>query len=115
VRRYGLQGGGTPKQPITETSTKRNPAMEKYISITPPMGNTPRFIIETPNQIWYVTDYDGAYPVYLSNDCPRREPHVFTDLAVAKDALKCFWAQRGGAKLRIYQLDDAGKRVEVKP
>jgi hypothetical protein len=73
----------------------------------------PRYILEAPNQIWYVTDYDGKYPVYLTNDYPRRDPHVFTDLATAKDALKCFRAMRGGAKLKIYQLADDGKRVEV--
>jgi hypothetical protein len=30
----------TPNSQITETRTKRNPAMEKYISNTPPAGNT---------------------------------------------------------------------------
>ena len=53
---------------------------------TPPMGN--RYIIETPNQLWGGYSWDNTYHVALY--------------------------QRGGAKLKIYQLADDGKRVEVK-
>ena len=84
--------------------------MSNHTKNPPTLG---KFIIETPNQIWYVASYDGTYPVYLTNDYPRRDPHVFAELAVAKEALKCFWTQRGGAKLKVYQLADDGQRVEV--
>ena len=85
--------------------------MSNHTSNAPPMGN--RYIIEAPNQIWYVLSFDGQYPLYLSNDYPRRDPHVFTDLAKAKEAIRLFWNIRGGAKLKIYQLAADGKRVEV--
>ena len=76
------------------------------------MGN--RYIIETPNQIWYVADCYGEYPLYLSNTYPMRERHEFADLEQAKEAIRLFWNLRGGAKLKIYQLADDEQRVEVK-
>lgn len=39
--------------------------------------------------------------------------HVFTDLAIAKQVLAFLSRERGGAKLKIWQLADDGKRVEV--
>lgn len=81
-------------------------------SSTPTMGN--RFIIETANQIWYVADCYGEYPLYLSNTYPMRERHEFADLEQAKEAIRLFWNLRGGAKLKIWQLADDGKRVEVR-
>jgi hypothetical protein len=88
--------------------------MTNHTKNTPTSGNTPRYIVETPNQIWYVTSYEGKYPLYLTNDHPKRASHVFSDLAVAKEAITLFWNMRGGAKLKIYQLAADGKRVEAR-
>jgi hypothetical protein len=94
---------------------KRNPAMEKYISNTPPSGNTPRYIVETPNQLWGAYSWDNTYPVTLQDGSSRyAKLHIFTDLAIAKEVLGFLSRERGGAKLKIWQLADDGKRVEVK-
>ena len=86
--------------------------MDNHI-ITPPMGNS--YIIETPNQLWGGYSYDNTYPValYQRGESRYAKLHVFNDLAIAKEVLYTLSAQRGGAKLKIYQLADDGKRVEV--
>ena len=74
-----------------------------------------RYIIETPNQLWGAYSYDNAFPValYQRGESRYAKLHQFTDLAIAKEALYILSAQRGGAKLKIWQLADDGKRVEV--
>lgn len=73
------------------------------------------YIIETPNQLWGAYSYDGIYPVelYQRGESRYAKLHQFTDLAIAKEVLYILSAQRGGAKLKIYQLADDGQRGEV--
>lgn len=87
--------------------------MSNSTSNTPTTG---KFIIETPNQLWGGYSYDNAYPValYQRGESRYAKLHVFTDLAIAKEALSILSRERGGAKLKIYQLADDGKRVEVR-
>ena len=75
-----------------------------------------RYVIETANQLWGAYSYDNAYPVslYQRGESRYAKLHQFTDLAIAKEVLYILSAQRGGAKLKIYQLSDDGQRVEVK-
>ena len=86
--------------------------MSNHTKNTPPMG---KFIIETPNQLWGGYSYDNTYPVslYQRGESRYAKLHQFTDLAIAKEVLYTLSAQRGGAKLKIYQLADDGQRVEV--
>jgi hypothetical protein len=74
------------------------------------------FIIEAPNQLWGAYSYDNTYPVELFQRGESRyaKLHQFTDLAIAREVLYILSAQRGGAKLKIWQLSDDGQRVEVK-
>ena len=101
--------------------------MENDSKFTPPLGNTarieaelaqaaatPRYIVETPNQLWGGYSWDNTYPVTLQDGSSRHAKlHIFTDLAIAKEVLGFLSRERGGAKLKIYQLTDDGKRVEV--
>lgn len=74
-----------------------------------------RYIIETPNQLWGGYSYDNEYPVTLQDGSSRyAKLHQFTDLAIAKTVLAFLCRERGGAKLKIWQLADDGQRVEVK-
>lgn len=85
--------------------------MDNHI-ITPPMGNS--YIIETHNQLWGGYSWDNTYPVTLQDGSSRHAKlHVFTDLAIAKQVLAFLRNERGGAKLKIWQLADDGQRVEV--
>jgi hypothetical protein len=86
--------------------------MKNHTKFSPTMG---KFIIETPNQLWGGYSYDSAYPVslYQRGESRYAKLHQFTDLAIAKEVLYTLSAQRGGAKLKIYQLADDGQRVEV--
>lgn len=74
-----------------------------------------KFIIETPNQLWGAYSYDNTYPVslYQRGESRYAKLHVFDDLAIAKQVLAFLSRERGGAKLKIYQLADDGQRVEV--
>ena len=80
-------------------------------SNAPTMG---KFIIETPNQLWGGYSWGNEYPVSLQDGSSRHAKlHQFTDLAIAKQVLVFLSRERGGAKLKIYQLADDGQRVEV--
>jgi hypothetical protein len=90
--------------------------MQNHTSKPPKMGNTPRYIVETPNQLWGAYSWENTYPVTLQDGSSRHAKlHVFDDLAIAKQVLVFLRNERGGAKLRIYQLAGDGKRVEVQP
>lgn len=85
--------------------------MKDHTTNTPPLG---KYIIETPNQLWGGYSWDNTYPVTLQDGSSRHAAlHVFDDLAIAKQVLAFLSRERGGAKLKIWQLSD-GKRVEVK-
>ena len=73
------------------------------------------YIIETPDKLRGAYSYDNTFPVelYQRGESRYAKLHQFTDLAIAKEVLYILSAQRGGAKLKIYQLADGGQRVEV--
>ena len=73
------------------------------------------YIIEAPDKLRGAYSYDNTFPVelYKRGESRYAKLHQFTDLAIAKEVLYILSAQRGGAKLKIYQLADDGQRVEV--
>ena len=92
-------------------NTSINPS-KKPIDVSELMS---RYIIETPNKLRGAYSWDNTYPVTLQDGSSHHAKlHQFDDLAIAKKVLAFLSRERGGAKLKIYQLADDGRRVEVR-